>query len=378
MRKVLMVATVASMIGQFNMDNIRILQQMGYLVDVACDFTDCSVWSEERVKEFQKQLDGLGIAWIQIDFTRNLWKLNQHRKAYKQLKKLIIREEYSFIHCHTPIASVISRIIAHRENVKVIYTAHGFHFYKGAPLKNWLLFYPVERFLAKWTDVLITINREDYEIADKCFKAKTIEYIPGVGVDIEKGKNHIDKASKRAELGLTNNDVVLLSIGELSTGKNHIAVLNALAQISDDKVKYIICGQGLLERYLHIEAEKLGLQKQVIFLGFRRDVLEICEMADIFIFPSLREGLPVALMEAMLKKMPCIVSKIRGNIDLIEEGKGGFLVEKNDFMTFAEKINLLKNDLELRRKMGEENFCTIQNFSDKRVEKYIEAIYERM
>ena len=169
MKKVLMLATVPSMIGQFNMNNIQILQELDYEVHVACDFKDRSVWTDERVEKFIVQLEEQNVKKIQVDFSRSPLKLWKHKKSYAQLKKLFEDNEYAFIHCHTPIASVICRLVSHKMKVKCIYTAHGFHFFKGAPLKNWVIYYPIEKFLSRWTDIIITINKEDYQRAKEKF-----------------------------------------------------------------------------------------------------------------------------------------------------------------------------------------------------------------
>lgn len=195
MKKVLIVATVPSMIGQFNMSNIKILQNMQYKVEVACNFKDKTVWDERRISELKEILNLKRVQFYQIDFIRNAFDIPRHFKAYKQLKKLVHRKKYEIIHCHTPIAAMIARIVAHQEKIKIIYTAHGFHFFKGAPIKNWFLYYPVEKFLSQWTDCLITINKEDYHRAKRKFYAKRTEYIPGVGVNT---KNFVNQQGKKS------------------------------------------------------------------------------------------------------------------------------------------------------------------------------------
>lgn len=222
MKKVLMIASVPSMIGQFNMNNILLLQKMGYQVEVACDFLDRSVWTIEQAQRFENELQEKQIVRHQIDFTRNALHIGKHRLAYLQLKKLLDNEMYTFIHCHTPIAGALGRMAAHAKGIRTIYTAHGFHFYKGAPIINWILYYPVERFLARWTDLLIVINKEDYERAKK-FHAGKVEYIPGVGIDTECIKKVIvDREKKRKELGIPEKAYVLLSVGELSKDRKSV------------------------------------------------------------------------------------------------------------------------------------------------------------
>lgn len=320
-KRVLMAATVPSMIGHFNMNNIAILQEMGFDVDVACDYTDESVWPAKKTKDLREKLEARGVNCIQIDFSRSPSDVKRHIESYKELKRIISDRQYKFIHTHTPIASAIIRIAAHKLKTDVIYTAHGFHFYKGASIKNWLCFYPIEKLLSKWTHTLITINKEDYSLAQKKFNANNVVYVPGVGVDID-GFNSsvVDRAAVRQALGLKTDDLMLLSVGELSKRKNHEIVLQALYEIkregiSIDNIHYYICGNGSLEGHLRDKSTEYGINLHL--LGFRDDIGDLCKSSDLFIFPSFQEGLPVSLMEAIACKTPVLCSKIRGNVDLI-------------------------------------------------------------
>lgn len=376
--KVLMAATVAPTIGQFNMDNIKILQGLGYEVHVACDFQDRSVWTTSRMEDFQKELSTLGVKYFQVDFSRSPLDMKRHVKAYRQLKAMMCQNAYAFVHCHTPVASAICRVAAHKTKTTCIYTAHGFHFYKGAPLKNWMIFYPVEWFLSRWTDILITINREDYVRADKHFKAGHVEYVPGVGVDLEKINSVTgNRKELRGALGISEEDVLLLSVGELSHRKNHETVIRSLKEINDPHIRYFICGQGSMEENLRRLVHELGLDNQVQLLGFRTDVYELYHGADLFVFPSYQEGLPVALMEAMACGLPCVASSIRGNIDLIEDGKGGCLCRPDDVAGFAEKIIQLLADSKMQRQCGEKNKKTIEAFDIAIINEKMTEIYEQ-
>ncbi|MPQ33289.1 glycosyltransferase family 1 protein [Clostridium estertheticum] len=298
--------------------------------------------------------------------------------AYKQLKKIIDSNEYDIIHCHTPVGGVLTRLAARKarkNGTKVIYTAHGFHFFKGAPLTNWMLFYPVEKFCARYTDVLITINQEDYNIAQK-FKANKVVYVPGVGVDTKKfcGLN-IDRREKRKELGISDNQIALISVGELSKRKNHEVIIRALAKLNNPNTIYFICGQGVLDEYLKDRAKELKVD--VRFLGFRKDVFEIFAATDLFVFPSLQEGLPVALMEAMSIGLSVVCSKIRGNTDLIADGKGGYLVESDDVEGFVKAIYKLADNAELREEIGKHNQEVVKDFDIENVNKIMCEIYKR-
>ncbi|MHD0317361.1 glycosyltransferase family 4 protein [Fusobacterium sp. THCT1E2] len=374
-KKVLILASVASMIDQFNIQNIKLLQNMGYTVHVACNFEKGSSCSFEKVQILKEILKKLNVKYYQINFERNILKIGDNLKAYKEVKNILTENKYKFLHCHSPIGGVIGRIAGYKAQIKVIYTAHGFHFFKGAPLINWLLYYPVEKYLSKYTDILITINQEDYKRA-QTFSAKKVEYIPGVGIDIEKIKNiKVNRKEKRAEIGLNDENIVLLSVGELNKNKNHSVVIKALAKISNPNIYYLICGQGKLKRELLNLAKKLNLEKNVKILGFRRDVYEIYKISNIFIFPSLREGLSVALMEGICCNLPVLCSNIRGNIDLIKDGKNGFLIE-NNIEKYVEKIKFLLNDTKIYQDLEMMNKEIIEDVDTKNIEEKMINIYK--
>lgn len=299
--------------------------------------------------------------------------------AFKQLNEIIKSNHYDIIHCHTPVGGALTRLAARKarkNGTKVIYTAHGFHFFKGAPLINWILFYPIEKWLAKYTDMIITINKEDYELAKKSFKAGKIEYIPGVGIDTGKYSNiSIDKLDKRKELEIPDNAFLILSVGQLNKNKNHETILRAMAKLNNPNIYCIICGQGKLENYLRKLINDLGLVKQVKLVGYRRDIDEISKAADMFAFLSYREGLSVALMEAMAAGLPVVCSNIRGNSDLIEEGNGGYLIKPNDIDSFANSIKILFKNPELRVKLGEFNKNAIKKYDINNIKKSMEEIY---
>lgn len=318
MNKILMLATVPSMIGQFNTENMRILQKLGYEVEVACNFDDRSVWSQMRVEDFVSQMQKMKIAMHQIDFPRSPVNVRGVLRAGRQLNRLLREQAYVGLHCHTPVAAALARVFAHRWKVKTVYTAHGFHFYKGAPWHNWLLFYPIERLLSRWTDVLITINREDFERAGKFFHAKRVVYMQGVGVCTERfaaktPAEHL--AALRAELGIRDGVAAILSVGELSARKNHEQVIRALSSMKSLPVHYYIVGQGQQDALKQVIREE-QMDSRVTLLGFRTDIADLLHAADLFVLPSLQEGLPVALMEALAAGVPCLASRIRGNVDL--------------------------------------------------------------
>ena len=324
MKHALIIASVASHIKQFCMNDAHILQEMGYIVDVCANFQSGNAIDEAAIKAFEKILTDEGINHYQINFTRNIKNIGKMHRSYKELAKLLSSHSYDLIHCHTPIAGFLARFCAkkyRKTGTKVLYTAHGFHFFKGAPKKNWLLYYPAEKLCAKWTDVLITINQEDYALAKAKIHPGKVEYIPGVGVDLN--KFHPEKYSEeeiaitRKQLGLKDGQKMLLSVGELTPRKNHELVIKALGSMQDSNLQYFICGCGELQDYLTSFIEALGLKENVHLLGYRTDVDLLYACADLFVFPSKQEGLPVALMEAIASGTPSIASDVRGNNELL-------------------------------------------------------------
>lgn len=317
--------------------------------------------------------------YIDLPFERSPFK-PRNLSVLSKLKNIIDLNDYEIIHCHTPMGGVLTRLAARKARecgTKLVYTAHGFHFYKGASITNWAIYYPVERLLARYTDVLITINTEDYSAAKK-FKARKVAYVPGIGVDVDKFIIDIrGRLIKRKELGIQDTTLMILSVGELSKRKNHETVIKALSKIhGSSNFVYVICGQGDLDE--HLKKVAVNLNVNVRFLGFRNDISEICTAADLFLFPSYQEGLPVALLEAMSARLAVVCSRIRGNTDLIENEKGGYLVKPSDVNGFAYKIDKLLKDAELRRRMGQYNAVKAKKYSKEIVRKGMESLYHQL
>ena len=379
MKKMLMVATVPSMIGQFNMNNISILLNLGYEVHVACNWNDRSVWTQEKVDNLKNKLNDLKVKFYQIDFSRSIFDLKNHFESYKQILELTNKNKYNFIHCHTPTASVITRLVCKKSRIKCIYTAHGFHFYKGAPLINWMIFYPIEKYLSKYTDILITINKEDYNRAKNNFKMKAIEYIPGVGVDIQKFQlDDFDRDSYRKQLGLNKNDFMILSVGELNKNKNHEIIVRAVAKLKNTNIHYFIAGEGNLKYYLKKLAVELNVDKQVHLLGYRSDIVELNNCADIFAFPSIREGIGLAAIEAMAAGKPIITSNTRGINDYSKNGVTGFKYQYNDINGFANGINILLTDPSLIKQMSSNCYESSLSFDKRRSYEILKSVYEKL
>ena len=400
MKKALMHGHTAYMVTQFNIDNIKILQDMGYTVDAACCWQDDdSALSPEALKERRQRLDELGCRVIETASLRKIFNIRELSRAYHQLKTEVETNKYEIVHTQSPIGGVICRLACRRARrlygTKVIYAAHGFHFFKGAPLKNWFIFYNVEKWCSKFTDLLITINKEDYEYA-KEFHAKKVAYVNGAGVDTHKFVASEGAREKiRKELKIDDDTIVLLSVGELISRKNHIAVLRALKIMKDNgtllcpgsdervepkyKIKYLIAGRGKIQQQLEEAIAHMGLEKHVQMLGFRRDIADVFAASDIYVFPSHQEGLPVALMEAMSVGLPVVCSHIRGNTDLIEEGVGGYFFDSRDARTLVAALGKALVDSSSRRaEMGSVNKETMKSFDKATVNQQMQQLYEEL
>lgn len=331
-KKALLIASMASMLDNFNRDNIDTLLSLGYELTLASNFhTNQDSNSQEKTERFLRDMKEKGAKCVQIDFSRGIIDIKGQWKSYQQVKKLL-KEKFDLIHCHSPICAAITRLCARKyrkTGTRVVYTAHGFHFFKNAPIQNWLIYYPIEKMMSRFTDVLITINKEDYYRAKYKFHAKKTVYIPGVGIDSNRFQNlGISREQKRQELGLSREDILILSVGELNKNKNHEVVVRALAGLKEHNIVYMIAGEGNQKEHLRTLAEENGVSLRL--LGFREDICSLLEAADVFAFPSKREGLSVSVMEAMFMKKPVIASKIRGNTDLIKDGENGLLVYPNN------------------------------------------------
>ena len=372
-KKVLFVATVVKThMMQFHIPYLKMFQEMGWETAVASknDYEnpeDCKIPYCDT--------------YYNIPFERMPWK-PKNWTSYKMLKKIIDEGEYDIIHCHTPVGAMIARLAAmaaRKKGTKVIYTAHGFHFFKGAPLLNWLLFYPAEWLLAPVTDVLITINKEDHAQALKRLRAKRIAYVPGVGINTGKFRNLVlNRDEKRKTLGYGESDFLILTVAEMTPNKNHITILKALALLKDREefqhIHYLICGRGEMWASLEQSARELEISDHVNFLGYRSDAPELYRSCDLFAFMSFREGLSVALMEAMSSGMPIACTRIRGNVDLVEDGISGQFVE-NTPEAVAEAFLSLYRDPQYRERLGKGAAEKAMLYDDEAVHQQVKEIY---
>ena len=375
-KKILYAATVVKThIMQFHVPYLRMLQDMGWHTEVAAkndyeDPRDCVIPGCD--------------AYHDIPFERMPWN-PRNITAYRMLKNLIRENRYAVIHCHTPVGAMVTRLAAapfRKQGVKVIYTAHGFHFFRGAPLLNWLLYYPAEWLLGPVTDVLVTINQEDYGFAQKHIHAKKVCYIPGVGVDRQKFyPDPVLRQEKRRELGFDQGDFLILTVAEMTKNKNHETVLKALALLKGSrdfaKLHYLIVGRGTERERLEALTQSLGIQSQVHFLGYRSDAAELYRAADLFAFMSFREGLSLALMEAMSSGLPGVCARIRGNTDLVEDGVSG-LFSENTPEALAAAITRLREDPALMEKISAGAREKTEGFDSLLVQEKMKKLYEEL
>lgn len=365
MKKFLMVTTIQNTVEAFLIPHIKMLEKNGYEVWIA---TNIYIEIPEDLKKNK---------WINISFSRNPFSKNSF-KAIKEMRDLIKKNSFEMVHFHTPVAAFLGRYAAMKEKQKnIIYTAHGFHFFKGAPLQNWLIYYPMEKLAMNWTDKLITINEEDFQRAKKMAGKNTKIYkIDGVGLDLQNYRNGDAKKIKN-ELSISKDEYIISMIGELNKNKNQIQLLKAVSLLKGkgiNNIRILLVGVGNQEVTLREEAKKNNLK--INFLGFRKDVKDIVAASDIICSMSYREGLPRNIMEGMAQGKPFVVTNIRGNRDIIKNNRNGFIVSVNDYQKTAEKIEKLMIDIEKNSEIAENNFIDVNKFSIEKIIKNMEKIYE--
>ena len=349
--KILYTATVLSHICQFHLPHMQHLQERGWEVHVAAH-DNLAVKNGLQLKYCDK--------FIETPFSRSP-KSPDNLKAYKQLKKLLSEEHYDVILCNTPVGGIVTRLAAkktRKQGTKVIYMAHGFHFYKGSSKKAWLVFYPIEKYMAKKCDLMITINKEDYALAQEKFSKRTkVAHIHGVGVD-EKRYHPVTSeeqlAMRKAE-GLSSEDFVILCTGELNENKNQKTLISAAALLKDTlpNLKVLLAGNGPKEQELRDQIQAEGLEGIVKLLGYRTDLEKVVPAVDLVVSCSKREGMPLNIIEAMLCKKPVVASHNRGHDELVREGETGFLFDAGDAERLTALLLRLAAEPELRKTLGE-------------------------
>ncbi len=357
--KVLYVATVLSHICQFHLPYLQMFQERGYEVHVA---------AHDNLAE----KNGLQLKYadrhIEIPFERSPFN-KRNIRAYLELKALINKEHYDLIVCNTPVGGILTRLAAkkaRKQGTKVYYIAHGFHFFKGAPTKNWLLYYPLEKHMSRLCDAVITINEEDYQLAKARFPGR-VEHIHGIGVD---GKRFHpatpeEQHTMRLKVGLSDEDFVILCTGELNENKNQKTLIYAASLLKDkiQNLKVLLAGNGPKEQELKAQIQELGLQEVVRLLGYRTDLETMVPAVDVVVSCSKREGLPLNIVEAMLCGKPVVASVNRGHRELVEDGKSGFLLNSDDVAGYAEKVQVLHDNLMTAESFGSRGVQKAKGYS---------------
>lgn len=372
MKKILITSTDIMMI-QFLVPHVRNLCEQGFRVEIACSEVG------GRMDDVHIALSGTVAAIHRVRLERSPTS-PRNLSGYRDMRHLLEENQYDIIWTNEPVMGVVTRLAARRarkNGTKVVYMCHGFHFFKGASKINWLIFYPVERLMAHFCDVIVTINREDEALA-KSFHTGRVEFIHGIGVNTERLCRTDEHSSIRRELRLTQEDFLVLSVGELNENKNHQVIIHALAQLRDDRIHYVLCGKGQQLTHLQRLVRDKKLEANVHFLGYRKDVADIYPQADIFAFPTRREGLGLAALEAMYCGLPVIASNTRGIRDYMVDGRSGCLRDSEDAAGFADAIRILKEDTALRKRCGAYNRETVKPFCLEPVKDEVLALFKSM
>jgi glycosyltransferase EpsD len=366
-KKILFCATVDYHFKAFHLPYLKWFKDQGWEVHVAA-------------------YGGMQLPYVDKKYSIPIQRSPFHKmnvKAYKELKRIIDENQYKMIHCHTPMGGVLTRLAAREAReagTKVLYTAHGFHFCNGAPIINWLVYYPIERTLSRLSDCLITINQEDFDRAvSHGFKAKEIKHVHGVGVNIDSYKpaDQKEKLLLRKDYGYDKNHYIMFYAAEFNKNKNQKLLIEALAQMKDKvpTVRLLLAGEGPLLKECQELACKLGVDSLVDFLGYRNDIDKLLKISDIAVASSHREGLPLNIMEAMAVGLPVIATKNRGHLELVQDGINGFVIPIGDSRYFAKKLTEIYYSKELYRKMSNSSKQNIKQYSLNRVAKELIGIY---
>lgn len=363
-------------INSFMLSSILAANKSNYQFDIAFNM------NEADIELLDEDCNKLGIKYYNICFQRNPLNI-KNIVAYKQLNRIIKEGHYDVIHCNTVIAGILGRLCGKKNRVpKIIYMVHGFHFHKKSSFLKWIMYYPVEKFMSRYNDYTITINKEDYAISKKMHSTNNI-FVHGVGVNIERideTQKKIDKEKVLKENGIANDRIIITNVGELRKLKNQLVLIKSMKNIvkENNNVVLLICGKGKLEEKYKKYIKKNRLEQNVKLLGFKDNVLEILLISDIFVFPSYREGLSAALMEAMACGLPIVCSNIRGNNDLVKQGVNGYLCYPNKMTDIKNCISLLINDEKLRKVMGIESKKIIKNYDINNSISEINSIYNEI
>lgn len=368
MKKILYVATITEHFYYFHLPYLKMFHDLGWQVDVAShgdvELPFCDNRYEIPIKRSPADKDNL--------------------QAYRMLKKIIKDNHYDLVHCHTPMGGILARLASfsqRKKGTKVLYTAHGFHFYEGSPKANWMVYFPIEYVMSMMTDCLITINDEDYNCAKKHLKAKETAKVNGVGYNSDRyfPVSKEEKMSLRDKIGYSRDEKLLVYVAEMNLNKNQAMLIRALKLISEkrDDVRLLIAGADNFNGEYPKLAKELGIDSKVDFLGHREDINDILHMSDIAVGSSYREGLPVNVMEALACGLPVVLSDNRGHRVLGVNGENGYVVKINDYEDMAEKITEILSDENLYEKFSKNAVELVKPYSKESVLVELKEIYNR-
>lgn len=371
MNKRILITSTDLMMIQFLVPHVINLAEHGFDVEIACSEVGGRMDEvREKLKDSVKKIH-------LVNLVRSPASLKNFT-GYREMKGIIDSGNYDVIWTNEPVMGVVTRLAARharKKKTRVIYMVHGFHFFKGAPKLNWMIFYPIEKMASRFCDEIVTINQEDYLRAKKMY-ASSVKYIHGIGVNVERLQKKEKQSNIRQELGLKEEDFLLLSVGELSKRKNHQVIIRALEKLKNKRIHYLICGKGDLLQELQALAREKGIEENVHFLGYRTDVVDICSQSDLFVLPSLHEGLSVASLEAMYCGLAIVISDIRGVRDYLKDGENGFICGVQDVNAYAKAIARLVKNKKLRLRMGEQNRVSVQPYCLEETKKEVLALFK--
>ena len=376
-KKILIVTTIGGFLQQFEMNNVHILQEYGFEVHYASNF-DNMIYESDR-DSYASQ----GIVCHPIEIQKSPLRIFENFRAFCHLRRIIDEENIQAVHCHNPTGGVLARLAAviSRQKPKVIYTAHGLHFYRGAKMKNWILYYPVEWFCAHFTDCLITINKED-RIRAGHFRLKPggiVRRIHGVGIDSDKFRKISGAREEvRKELGIPDEAFHIITAAELNANKDQKTVIEAIASLNDPDIYYSLCGKGPTADQLKQLISEKGLQNRVRLLGYQTHMEIVLQSADCFAFPSKREGLGVAAVEALACEIPVIAADNRGTREYMADGVNGIVCPAGSVEAFAEAIRTLKSDKEMYDRMAGRCRQSVEHFNLSDTDKRMRRIYRQV
>ena len=371
MGKRILITSTDLMMIQFLAQHIENFAEHGYEIEIACSNVG------GYMDEIKKSLKNSVKAVYTVSLVRSPFSF-LNIKGYRELRKIILDGDYDIIWTNEPVMGAVTRLAARKsrkDGSRIVYMVHGFHFYSGAPIINWVLFYPIERMLSTVTDYIITLNSEDFKRA-KRFPVKHVYYIHGIGADTDRLKKDTVNQDIRKKLKIPEEAFLILSVGELNANKNQKIIIDALSLLQDKDIYYVLCGSGKNLKTLQAQSRKCQLQDNIRFVDYRRDIINFYDQADVFVLPSYREGMPIALLEAMYCGVTPVTSDIRGVKDVMKDGITGVICSPGDSKAFAEAIKTLKEDKRLRKGYGENSRKAVKPYMLFLIKKKILDIFE--